>query len=60
MGNYPTQFLADAAILTSQDLDPSLRLASSSDSLFRTVPNITALQAAAATITEIQDNANSL
>ena len=60
MGNYPTQFLVDAAIVSSQDSDPSLRLASSSDLLFRHVPDITASQAAAAMITEIQDTAASL
>ena len=60
MGNYPTQFLTDATILSSQDSDPLLRLASSGDSLFRNVPNITASQAAAATITEIQEAASSL
>ena len=60
MGNYPTQFLAGAVVVSSQDSDPSLRLASSSDSLFRHVPDITASQAAAATITEIQDNTASL
>ena len=60
MGHYPTAFLADTAVVSSQDSDPSLRLASSNDSLFKQVPNITASQAAAATITEIQDNADSL
>ena len=60
MGNYPTQFLTEADLLASEDSDPSLRLASSSNSLFRNVPNITASQVAAATITEIQDAAVSL
>ena len=56
MGNYPTQFLNDPVVVSSQESDPSLRLASSNDSLFRHVPNITASQVAAATIIEIQDH----
>ena len=59
-GNLPTQFLAEAAANTPHDSDESLRLASSNDSLFRHVPNISASQAAAATITEIQDQSTNL
>ena len=59
-GNLPTQFLVDAAILSSQESDPSLWLASSGDLLFRNVPSISASQAVAATITEIQDTALAL
>ena len=60
MGQYPTQFLAGPAVVSSQDSDPSFRMASSNDSLFRHVPNITASQAAAATIEEIQDTNTAL
>ena len=55
MGQYPTAYLADAAVISSQGSGSSFRLASSSDLLFRQVPNITASQAAAATIEEIQE-----
>ena len=54
-GNLPTQFLAEAAVITPDNSNPSLRLASSGDSLFRHIPNIMASQAEATTITAIQD-----
>ena len=54
-GNYPTQFLADVAIVSSDSGVASLQLASSSDSLFRMVPNITASQATQAFIIDTQD-----
>ena len=54
-GNYPTQFLADPAVVAPYASDSSLHLASSNDSLFRQVPNISASQAKAAMIVEIQD-----
>ena len=60
MGNYPTQFLAEAAIVMGDDSGSSLRLASSNESLFRHVPNITASQVAAASASNIQDFAPSL
>ena len=60
MGQYPTQFLAGPAVVSSQDSDPSFRMASSNDSLFRHVLTITTSQAAAATIEEIQDIASAL
>ena len=56
MGKYPTQFLNGPAVLSSQSSEPSLMMASSNDSLFCHVPNISASQAAAATIEELQDN----
>ena len=60
MGQYPTAYLASAAAASSSEGSrSSLRLASSNDSLFRHVPNITASQAAAATIEEIQDQSTS-
>ena len=59
-GNYPTQFLADAVVITPHNSADSLRLTSSNDSLFRRVPDITASQAAAASIVEIQEQSASL
>ena len=54
-GNYPTQFLADAAIVSSQSRGSSLQLAGSDDSLFHHVPDITASQAVRASIIDTQD-----
>ena len=59
-GNFPTQFLTEATFISSQDSNPSFRLSSSNDSLFRHVPDITASHTAAATITEIQDSNSTL
>ena len=60
MGQYPTAYLAGATVGSSEGSSSSFRLAGSNDSLFRHVPNITASQAAAATIEEIQDQSASL
>ena len=54
-GNYPTQFISKAAVVSSANSEGSFRLASSNDSLFRHVPNITASQAVAATTSSIQE-----
>ena len=54
-GNYPTQFLVQAAIASTDHSDGSFKLASSGDSLFRHVPNITASQAVVATSSYIQE-----
>ena len=59
-GNYPTQFLADATIISSHSNGSSLRLASSSNSLFQNVPDITASQAMRVSIAESQANITSL
>ena len=59
-GNFPTQFLNDMAVITSENENESLCLASSSDSPFRHVPNITTSQAVAATTSDSQDAANNL
>ena len=60
MGQYPTAYLASAATASSsEDPSSSFRLAGSNDSLFRHVPNITASQAAAAMIEEIQEQSTS-
>ena len=53
-GNYPSQFLADAAVVSSQSGGSSLQLASSNDSLCRNIPDITASQAVLASITKTQ------
>ena len=55
-GNYPTQFLAQAAVVSSQSGASSFRLADSDDSLFRHVPEIIASQAAAAAPLTIPGN----
>ena len=59
MGQYPSAFLAGDSASASEASSSSLRLASSNDSLFRHVLTITASQAVAATITDIQDLAAS-
>ena len=59
-GNYPMQFLADAVVVSSQSGSDSLWLASSNDSLFHHVPNITISQALVATATDAQDANTSL
>ena len=59
-GNFPTQFLTDKAVILLQGSGSSLNLASSSDSLFQHVPDITASQAAVASIIEIQGTSTTL
>ena len=59
-GNFPTQFLADAATIIPHNSEDSFRLASSNDLLFQQVPNITASRAVAASIDEIQDQSAAL
>ena len=59
-GNYPTQFLKNAVVISSQSASSSLNLASSNDSLFRHMPNISASQAARASIVELQDATTSI
>ena len=54
-GNYPTQFLTNAAVVSSQGSGSSFQLANSDDSLFRNVPNTSASQVARASIVYIQD-----
>ena len=49
-GNYLTQFLAHATVVSSQSGSSSLQLASSNESLFRHVPDIMASQVVLAAI----------
>ena len=58
-GNYPTQFIAEATVVTSASSAGSFQLASSSDSLFRHVPDISASQAATATTSYSQEHDHS-
>ena len=55
-GNYPTQFLVEQRSRLNLSDEESLRLASSSDSLFRRVPDISHSQAMHAAPSGPQDN----
>ena len=55
-GNYPTQFLTSARLSSSTSAEESLRLASSSESLFRHVPDISHSQVMQANPTGPQEN----
>ena len=59
-GHFPTQFHDQASIITPQESSSSLWLASSNDLLFQHVPNITASQAEAALVIDIQAPSTSL
>ena len=59
-GNFPTQFLAQQEVVSSNSGSSSLQLASSNDSLFKHVPDITASQAELATYNDTSGNITSL
>ena len=59
-GNYPMQFLASTRLASSLSAEESLHLASSSDSLFRLVPDISHSQAMQANPTGPQENITTL